>query len=294
MEKSIESGDLFYIENDRLKAEILTPWSTKYNRTRFCHSGFISGVWLNGRKYTEKEVLTPPRKPTGGIGLCSEYKCESIENDSKIGDPWLKIGVGILTRSKEPWNILDEHRIIGLPTQVHYSNDTAAFDCQSPLVNGYSYREKREIQLAENTILQTIRLWNTGTKDVLLTEYCHNFVSLAGATIDENHRMFLPCLVNPETQVTANGLLGTREGASWVETPKGSVSQICHEIRRPDSYSWKLASTVSNASVSETVSFTPSYVVLWSRDYCSCVEICYQFTLHPGESLEWSRKWIFE
>ena len=294
MRRIIESGEEFFIENNGMKAEILTPWSTRYGRTRFCHSGFIANVWLNGRKYTEKESLTPPRKPSGGMGLCSEYKCEDIEMDSRIGAPWLKVGVGVLTRSKEPWNILDEQRIAGLPATVSRMEDAAGFDCQAPAVNGYSYREKREIRLEGNALKQRIFMKNTGEKELVLTEYCHNFVSLAGARIDENHRMYLPCLVNPETQITADGLFGTPEGAGWVKTPEASVSQICHDVRKPDDFAWKLVSIASDASVSETVSFTPGYVVLWSRDYCSCVEICYQFTLPPGESLEWTRKWMFE
>ena len=294
MRKIVESGDRFYLENNGLKAEILTPWSARYSRTRFNHSGFIAGVWLNGRKYTETEALTPPKRPSGGMGLCSEYKCEGVETDSAVGDPWLKIGVGVLTRSREPWNILDEQRTCGLPVSVSCTDDAAFFDCQSPAVNGYAYREIRQIQLRGNMLEQRIELSNTGEKDIALTEYCHNFVSLGGARIDRDHRLYLPCLKDPEKQITADGLTGTPDGAAWVRTPEGSVSQICRDVRRPEGCAWKLMSTASDRAVSETVSFTPGCVVLWSRDYCACVEVYCQFTVRPGERREWTRTWTFE
>ena len=122
--KSILTGDRFVLEQGALRAELLTPWSSVYGRSRFAHSGFISGLWLGDVCFTQAEAGQSTQKSTGGIGLCSEYKCPDVEMDSAVGEEYLKIGVGVMTRTSDPWHLTDETLIEGLPTQLAAQSHT--------------------------------------------------------------------------------------------------------------------------------------------------------------------------
>ena len=43
----------FYLDNGILKVRILYPNGTKYDRTRWCHAGFLQDVWYRGTRFSE-------------------------------------------------------------------------------------------------------------------------------------------------------------------------------------------------------------------------------------------------
>jgi hypothetical protein len=45
----------FYLDNGILKVRILYPNGTKYDRTRWCHAGFLQDVWYRGTRFSEYE-----------------------------------------------------------------------------------------------------------------------------------------------------------------------------------------------------------------------------------------------
>lgn len=290
MMKTILSGESVVLKNGELKAEVLTPWSETYCRTRFAHSGFISGLWLGDLRFTQAECGQTQQKSTGGIGLCSEYKCSTVEMDSAVGQEYLKIGVGVLVRTEKPWTIVDEQRLPGLPTAVNACDDAAVFECVSPFVNGYAYREKRTILLQGQVIRQEIELENTGAKTLDLSEYCHNFVSLGDLAIDETHRLELYCARKLPTE-PENCFQTTDFGAGWTRAVQGSFYSSCELTPFTQPCAWKLTSSRTSASIAEMLDFDPASVYLWGTEYCVSAEVYKKLLIQPGETARWSREW---
>lgn len=290
MMKALVSGDQFILKNGELKAEVLTPWSTRYNRTRFAHSGFVSGLWLGDVCFTQAERAQTGQSTTGGIGLCSEYKCPCVEMDSAVGQEYLKIGVGVLVRTESPWSIVDEQRLSGLPTTVSVCEDAAVFECLSPMVNGYSYREKRTLVLKDQVLRQEIELANTGEKTLDISEYCHNFVSLGELSTDETHRLELFCarkLPSKPDQCFQT----TPYGAGWTGPVKGSFSSPCEITSFTQPCAWKLTSSRTSASIAEMLDFEPLSMYLWGTEYCVSAEVYKGLQIQPGDTARWSREW---
>ena len=288
--KSIVSGESFLLQSGDLKAEILTPWSGVYRRTRFAHTGFVSGLWLGDVRFTEAERAQTHQQSTGGIGLCSEYKCPKVEMDSAVGEDYLKIGVGVLKRLEEPWRLVDTRCVDALPASVCASADAAVFECLSPAVNGYAYREKRTLLLKGHVLHQEIEMENTGEKVLDISEYCHNFVSLGGLTTDETHRLELPCLKEPQT-LCSNGFTGTEYGATWTGPMTGSYCCIREDSQPAQPYAWRLSSSRTSASIAEVLDFSPGLVVLWGTEYCVSAEVYKDLHILPGETARWMREW---
>lgn len=289
MMKPILNGDRFTLQSGDLKAELLTPWSRDYQRTRFAHCGFITGLWLGDVCFTQAELAQVGQASTGGVGLCSEYKCPSIEMDSEVGEDYLKIGAGVIKRPAEPWKLVDEQLISGLPATVVASEDTAVFECISPKVNGYAYREKRTVSLNGHVLRQEIELENTGDKLIDITEYCHNFVSLGGIETDETHHLTLHCarkLPSSSAQFVA-----TDSGAGWTGKVEGSFSAPCEIIPGLHPCAWKLESDRTSVSIAEMIDFAPSSAYLWGTSYCVSAEIFNAIRIQPGETARWSREW---
>lgn len=290
MMKPVLNSDRFYLASGELKAELLTPWSADYRRTRFAHTGFISGLWLGDVRFTEAERSQSHQISTGGIGLCSEYKCPGIEMDSEIGEEYLKVGVGVLRRTEEPWRIVDEQRVEGLPATVLASEDTAVFECVMPMVNGYACREKRTVTLRGQVIRQEYELENTGEKTLEIAEYCHNFVSLGGLATDETHHLDLYCARKLPSE-SGSCFVTTESGAGWTCAPEGSFSAPCEVIPADQPCAWKLWSSRTAASISEVIDFEPSLVYLWGTEYCVSAEVYKPLRILPGETTRWSREW---
>ena len=288
--KTIAGGNTFELRSGELRAEILTPWSTLYRKTRFARAGFVKDLWLGEICFTQPEGGPAGMTGTGGAGLCSEYKCPEIEMDSAVGAPFLKIGVGVLERTADPWTIVDERRVDGLDTTVQAGQDAAVFECVSPEVNGYAYREKRTLTLRGQRLRQEIELENRGGKPMTFSEYCHNFVSLGGLAIDETHQLELLC-----AKMLPNALdqpfIATPRGGGWTGPVEASFRSECEEIPWQGPRAWRLSSSRTSVSIAEDVDFEPVKVYLWGTPFCACAEVFAGFTIQPGETARWSREW---
>ena len=290
--KQVLTGDFITLKSGGLTAQLITPWSGAYRRTRFHHAAQIRSVTVDGVRFTQAEQDQPGAKSTGGSGLCCEYKCPQLEEDVQVGEEWLKIGVGVLRRGEERWLHLDERRVEPLPTVVHACGDAAEFATEAGAVNGIAYREMRRVEVRPYTIRLYVRLENAGEKPFEVLDYCHNFVSLGDAPIDETHRLFLPALQDV-TAMEPNPFFELHPGEMrFVQKPTESFFRPFQPAQAA-APAWTLRKEGSPLSVSETTSFTPDWVSLWGTDYCMCPEVYQRIQLQPGQSAEWTREWTF-
>ena len=182
--KQVFSGESITLASGGLRAELLTPWSGVYRRTRFHHAGQIRRVEVEGVCFTQSEQDQPDARATGGSGLCCEYKCPQLEEAAAVGERWHKIGVGVLRREENRWSHLDERLAEPLPTKLLACADAAEFATETEPVGGIAYRETRRVEVSPRSVRLQVRLCNTGEKPFEVLDYCHNFVALVDVPID--------------------------------------------------------------------------------------------------------------
>ena len=61
----------FYLDNGTVKVRLLYPNGIKYDRSRWCHAGFMQDVWYRGIRFSEYERNRHGEQLTSeGSGLC--------------------------------------------------------------------------------------------------------------------------------------------------------------------------------------------------------------------------------
>ena len=185
------------ISNGLITAQVYPPGKKQlYQGTRFDHAGVVFHVVYKGQDfdtYWFDHFVTDPsddsQYPPGTEHSCcsvsgpvEEFAAVGFE-EAGMGGRFLKPGIGIFKRDND--NAL---KFPTLPTlnegkrSFKATKNSARFtqDLQDPQ-SGYGYNYIKTVTLVSGKPQITIThvLKNTGTKDIVTTVYCHNFLSLS-------------------------------------------------------------------------------------------------------------------
>ncbi len=292
--KTLEhTENFFYLDNGTIKVRILYPNGVKYDRSRWCHTGFIQDLWYKGIRFSEYERNRHGEQLTSeGGGLCCQFMPISPEA-AVPGRPTLLPGVGhgIYESPNEACDRLNKHKRFDV--KVNYTVDSAVFETQTPMIDGYAYSETREIKLCGSEITETVTFINNGEKEIHTQEYCHNFLSLAGEEISPNYILEFPAAVVPE-DFRSNAMIYKDGLFTFLYHPdKACYFDDKINIRSCDEYGWTMRTKTGKAYCYEKVNFTPARVSVWSDYYTLCPEMFVDIDLAPGESTSWQRTWGF-
>lgn len=293
MNSKVSSENFFYLDNGIIKVRILWPNGVKYDRTRWCHTGFIQDVWYRGIRFSEYERNRNGEQLTSeGGGLCCQFMPISPE-EAVPGKYTLLPGVGsgIYISPNAAQDRLDMHK--RLDTKVSYANDYAIFETQTPTVDGFAYFETREIRLCGAEIIEKVTFTNNGEKEIHTQEFCHNFLSLAGEEISPNYILEVPAVEAPEG-FQSNAMIYKDGHFTFLRHPdktcyfddKGN-GKSCND------YAWLMRTKAGSAFCYEKIDFTPARVSVWSDYYTLCPEMFVAIDLKPGETTSWQRTWGF-
>lgn len=287
------SEPFFYLDNGTIKVRILYPNGVKYDRTRWCHTGFIQDVWCKGIKFSEYERNRHGEQLTSeGGGLCCQFVPISPEGAIPGKLTLLPgVGSGIYQVPNEAQDRLDikEHFDI----KVSYTADRAVFETQTPTVDGFAYSETREIKLVGSEIIEKVTFTNNGEREIHTQEYCHNFLSLAGEEISPDYTLEFPAAAPPE-DFQSNAMIYRDNHFTFLRHPdKACYFDDKINIKSCDEYFWIMKTKKSKAFCYEKVDFTPARVSVWSDYYTLCPEIFVAIDLAPGETTSWQRTWGF-
>lgn len=172
---------LIGLKNMRLYVEIADS-DTPFQIPRFDRAGFITSVILDGsHTFCTGESLQPDSRSTGGVGLCNEYGIFSPigYEDTKPGEKFLKIGVGLLTRPDEkPYSFMRKYDYSPLKINASYGNDFAKFGGMHAECKGYAVKLDKTIIISANRLRIEYHIENMGALPIHTNEYCHNFISV--------------------------------------------------------------------------------------------------------------------
>lgn len=289
---------MIILKSDRLAVTMLEPGEGTNSLERFDRSAYIEQVTLDG-KYDfcsgEPGELLPHRL-TGGKGLVSEIKCDLLGEEAGKNAWFPKFGVGLLyNESGEKFTFRDPYKMDPFEVKWTATDSEARFNVLPRECMGYALDEKRVVKVEDNTITISYEFTNVGQKALELGEYVHNFLTIEHKPLGPAYH--LTAAIKPiDGAVSRNGVAyGKGSGIEW----KGYSDSSCMMQLKGDviddsvPFFWKLTNDESPCWVQEETSFTPSHAPVWSIDHIVSCECYHTFTVAPGETVKYWRKWTF-
>lgn len=266
-----------------------------YNLSRFDWTGKITTVKYRNVYVTGVEKTNIESENDYGKGFYNEFGIDAAigYNETKEGDWFHKIGVGLLKKDDEPYLFSKNYRIKPAEFKVAKLPNKIIIDCTSKTVNGYAYVLKKEIELIESSFIIKYFLHNTGDKIITTNEYAHNFLAINKDLIGSNYILKFPFQIkpklfgetfNPEEKVE----IGSNK-ITFYNTPKEQFFFSDLSGNEQVDASWELINIKNNIGISEKGSFKTSKVNLWGWKHVVSPELFFDVRVEPGQSIEWSR-----
>ena len=295
---------MIILQSDRLRVEISEPMERPNDRFRFDRSGYISEVVLDGERHfcaNEPKNLVHPS--SGGRGLCSEIQCD-LSQEHGMDERYPKFGVGLLPNDGSPYLFHRAYKnVVDFPISFQFTKNTADFIVEAIPCGGYALREKKHIAAESNQLSVTYTMTNVGSRDLTLTEYCHNFLSVDGMAVSPAYHLSFPSLKDFGTAPvigqdgTPQNLTGEGHGFTFSRTDTCvSLADIDMDgmCKNDGIFRWRLSHDGAKAYVEGCESFLPDAMTIWASDHMVSPEIMHTVQLAPGETKTWSRSWHFD
>lgn len=290
--------------SDRLRIEMPEAGERPNDRTRFERAGYISEVVLDGDiQFAANEPKNLSHPPTGGRGLCSEYRTD-YSAEAATGGYYPKLGVGLIRKMDEqPYLFHRRYEDVQVfPVECTHTVDSAAFVTEPVPCMGYALRTEKTVRVTGNRLKVETTAENTGEKSIELFEFCHNFISVDGMALGPSYRVEFPTLrdFGQARMIGINGkpcsLRGNGRGFTYAEYSEGAshirVDCAGTDVSRP--FTWKIINDAAKAFVEGTESYQPVEIEIWSIDHILCPEVFQRVLLEPGKQYSWKRTWTFD
>lgn len=284
-----------------LRVTVMDPAAPdRYNRgVRFCPLAVVLRASLEGHEFLHAPAVHDPVEDHGG--LASEFdlcipggppgELPPGFAEAAVGGGFLKIGVGVLAKEKEAYNLFQHPRVL-LPatTTATWTADGARFAQVCAGSGGYAYELTADLAMADAGITVAWRLANTGTRPFSTRHYVHNFLCFDGHGVGPDYVLTFPYAIaptglRPEQEAGGREIRFVREIPEWVNI----------EVRSPADYggpnTLTLAHRGSGLAVTCTTSIPGIRTAVHARQrYCSPEQFV-AITLAPGSAQAWTRSW---
>ena len=282
------------INNKSLSITLHAPDSEKgyYRGTRFDWAGVFANIEYRGCNYAQQwfEKYSPIAHDAV-CGPAEEFSPIGLDEVS-VGEPFLKIGVGMLEKMEGEYDRFKLHKILDPGSRtVAVTQDSIiqVHSLQSEL--GYAYEYTKEIRLTgENTFNICHKLVNLGTKQLKGDVYNHNFFTLGLLETGASRKLDFPFRPEgdwraeyPHVGFTENGIRFTRTLQKGESVFTGNL----HEAGKgfagsPNAF--VLTEEQTGRGVSAKCANPMTKAVFWSYHLIACIEPYIDFDIAPGET----------
>jgi hypothetical protein len=289
----------------------------RWNRgLRFSPVANVLRAQLHGQEFLYSPVAGGALSYLGGLAMEFDIGQEAFQpdppgyNEGKSGDPFLKIGVGILRRDGNPYNFSAGYPVVELArTTATWKEDRVHFvQTLTGTANGYTCRLEQDVIVKNDRILMHYLLQNTGTKTFTTEQYLHNFMTFNSRPVGPNVRLSFPYdfTTSPEVSSwqapTRRGLAAAAQPtvlrfANTIEYTEqvSSVPKIW--VYKPEDYAGPDRFAVEHMDTRQRViiesSIPAAYVGIWTTGYQTSPEQFVIVTLEPGQEVRFTRTYIF-
>lgn len=213
--------------------------------------------------------------------------------EAKVGEGFLKIGVGVLQKQKERYSLFQHPRILApASTAVTWRREGADYRQVCLGTNGYAYVLAARLRLHADCITVAWELANTGTKSFTTRQYSHNFCRFAGRDVGPGYVLEFPYDFQAEGLAREQRQVGREirfeeRIPEWVNLlvryPPGYAGPNVCRLRQPAT-GLELTCETSRPGLWTAIHARPGYVA---------PEQFIELHLVPGETAAWTRSYRF-
>ena len=290
------------ITNGVINAQLYLPDAVKgyYRGSRFDWSGVIPslewkghqyfGQWFENYRPTLHDAIMGPVEAFAPVGY----------DEAKVGEQFLVIGVGMVTKPEEPkYAIVTEYKQTNTGKwKVKAKSDHTDFR-QTLRDKDYSYDYHKTVQLTKGKpeLILTHSLKNIGKKSIETTVYNHNFFVMDKTLIGTGYEIKFPYQVsgiardNPDlVKVEENHIVFVNDIA-----PKKYLyfTDIERHSADPNDYNFSIENHRTGAAVKITSDQPILKLPMWSAIKTVCPEPYLKVSIKPGETFKWRINYEF-
>lgn len=287
------------LRNQLIKLEVELP-GEGYLAPRFDQTGKITFCSYKGIALTTTELPDGNDPALNGQGFYNEFDIDHPPGfaETKIGNWFHKIGVGLLKKETEDYHFAHRYQVRPAEFQVNSQAESILITCAGSSHNGYGYELQKKISLEDNGFCIDYQLKNTGEKQLETSEYVHNFIGIDQSAIGRDYMLVLPVSVSEDSlpeAVNPGEKVLLRGNQVHFEGRHDSPFFFSHLFgQRQVKASWKLINLQHNLAISEKGSFDSTKVNLWGWRHVICPELFINLNLEPDQSASWSRTYLIE
>lgn len=287
------------IASDAVRATLYLPDAQQgyYQGTRFDWAGSIASLTWNGHSYFGKWFdVYNPKTHDATMGPVEEFSSVGYD-EAKVGEPFVRIGVGAVRKIDEPsygqfktYDIVDP----GVRTLTTTASSVVFTHALSG-VGGYGYEYRKIVRLSGHTLTIEHHLKNTGTKTIATSVYEHNFYMLDNQPTGPSTTITFPFDVTATG--TLNGLIETRGRTIAYLQELQDKQSLYTELKgygtTARDYDIRVENHRTRAAVHQTADRPLSKLVLWSPRSTVCPEAYVDIRVEPGQETAWTITYEF-
>lgn len=284
------------ISNGLIRARLYLPDSQKgyYRGARFDWAGVMPeleykghtyfGQWFEKYSPTLHDAIMGPVEAFTPIGY----------DEAKAGEDFLKIGIGMMTKSEEtPYSFATPYPITNSGVwKVNKKSDQVTF-IHTLEDRGYSYEYKKTVQLTkgkpEMVLLHSLK--NRGKQTLETSVYNHNFFVMDKQPIGPDFVVTFPFKLITETEAPASlGKLQDNQilfGKELVDNERLFYGSLTGFSNNASDHDIKIENSKTGAGVRITSDQPISRLVFWSAPKTLCPEPYALLKIMPGETVTW-------
>ncbi|MEO7653373.1 MAG: hypothetical protein ABIZ80_23180 [Bryobacteraceae bacterium] len=293
------------ISNGVLQAKLYLPDAQRgyYRGTRFDWSGAIASLRYQGHEYFGPwferhdpkihDAITGPveefRPPKGGLGY----------DEAKVGDGFIRIGVGIVRKPEEPayrqfhtYDIIDPGK-----WRVRKGGDWVEFTQELEGPNGYAYVYRKTVRLLKGkpALVLDHSLRNTGKRTIETAQYNHNFFVIDGQTTGPDSLVRFPFALQATEDLKGLAAVHGNDLSYLRELEKGQsvYTELKGHGTDAKDYDIRMENRKAGAGVRITGDRPLSKVVFWSIRTTFCPEPYIDLRVEPGRETRWRIQYEF-
>jgi len=278
------------------------PENGYHRGTRFDWSGVISQVEYDGHTYFDEwKDGHDPNNHDDITGPVEEFRSGSFDvpsalgyDEAKVGEPFIKIGIGLLEKIDEPaYRFWYPYKIIEAGKwKVDYGEDWLEFVQDFAGIKGWSYTYRKKITLSKDKPEFTIShsLKNTGTRDIETSQYNHNFFMIDKTPVGTNYVIKFPFDVKIMRDL--KGAMEAKGGEFYFMKNLGDDESLFTEIEGFSDDSSDYNITVINKKTGAGVKIKGDvplvHVNFWTVKRTVCPEPFVSADVPAGEQKDWN------
>jgi hypothetical protein len=293
------------ISNSLIKAKIYLPDTEKgyYRGTRFDWSGNMPELVYNGHSYFGEwytwYTKYSPEIHDVIMGPVEEFTALDFA-ETKPGDSFIKIGVGVLTKpDDQPYLFSRVYPVVnhGKWSVKKHSDKVVFTHILKDKIYAYKYDKTVKLIKDKPQLVLYHTLKNTGTKTIETSVYDHNFFMIDNQPIGPDYTIRFPF----ELSGTGEGIGVLAEikdkGINFLRVVKRPETVFCGDLKGygPDAkdYDIRIENKKSGAGVRIRCDKPFLKLNYWNCETTLCPEPYIKIKAEPGEEINWTITYEF-